>query len=42
MLVMSYDQALAFAAASGNLELNPFLPLIALCLLESCDALAQS
>jgi len=42
MLVMGYDQALTFAAASGNLELNPFEPLIALCLLESCDTLAHS
>jgi aspartate ammonia-lyase len=29
------------AAASGNLELNPFLPLIAHCLLESCRLLAR-
>jgi len=42
MLVMGYDQALTFAVASGNLELNPFVPLIALCLLESCDVLAHS
>ena len=36
MLVMGYDQTIALAAASGNLELNPFLPLIAHCFLESC------
>ncbi|MBM4041667.1 MAG: aspartate ammonia-lyase [Planctomycetes bacterium] len=42
MLVMSNDQAIAFAAASGNLELNAFLPLIAHCLLESLDLLARS
>ena len=42
MLVMGYDQTIALAAASGNLELNPFLPLIANCLLESCMLLARS
>jgi aspartate ammonia-lyase len=42
MLVMGYDQTIALAAASGNLELNPFLPLIAHCLLESCRLLAHS
>jgi aspartate ammonia-lyase len=41
MLVMGYDQTLAVAAASGNLELNAFLPLIANCLLESCTLLAR-
>jgi aspartate ammonia-lyase len=41
MLVMGYDQTIALAAASGNLELNPFLPLIAHCLLESCSLLKQ-
>jgi aspartate ammonia-lyase len=41
MLVMGYDQTIALAAASGNLELNPFLPLIAHCLLESCRLLAH-
>ncbi len=41
MLVMGYDQTIALAAASGNLELNPFLPLIAHCLLESCHLLAH-
>jgi len=42
MLVMGYDQTLAVAAGSGNLELNAFLPLIAHCLLESLDLLASS
>lgn len=42
MLVMGYDQTIAFAAASGNLELNAFLPLIAHCLLESCTLLARA
>ena len=41
MLVMGYDQTIALAAASGNLELNPFLPLIAHCLLDSCQLLAR-
>ncbi|MFH0962807.1 MAG: aspartate ammonia-lyase [Planctomycetota bacterium] len=42
MLMIAYDQALTIAAASGSLELNPFLPLIAVCLLESADLLARS
>jgi len=42
MLVMGHDQTIAFAAASGSLELNPFLPLIAECLLESFALLNQS
>jgi aspartate ammonia-lyase len=42
MLVMSNDVAIAAAAAAGSLELNPFLPLIADCLLGSLDLLAQS
>jgi aspartate ammonia-lyase len=41
MLVMGYDHAIALATASGNLELNPFLPVIAHCLLESCRLLAH-
>ncbi len=35
MLVMGYDATVAQAAAAGSLELNPFLPLVAACLLES-------
>jgi len=42
MLVMGYDQTIALAAASGSLELNPFLPLIAHCLLESLGLLARA
>ncbi len=42
MLIMGYDQVVAVAAAAGNLELNPFLPLIANCLLESCTLLANA
>jgi aspartate ammonia-lyase len=41
-LVMGYDSVLAAAAASGSLELNPFLPLVAYCLLESCDLLRRA
>jgi len=42
MLVMGYDSVIGFACASGNLELNAFLPLVAACLLESCDLLTGS
>ncbi|MGD0088713.1 MAG: aspartate ammonia-lyase [Planctomycetota bacterium] len=42
MLVMAHDQAIALACASGNLELNPFLPLVAACLLEDLELLANS
>jgi aspartate ammonia-lyase len=42
MLVMGHDATIAIACASGNLELNPFLPLIAHCLLESLDLLARA
>ncbi len=42
MLVLGHDQVVALAAASGSLELNPFLPLIAHCLLESCELLARA
>ena len=38
MMVMAYDQAIAAAAAGGSLDLNPYLPLIADCLLESHPA----
>jgi len=40
LLVMGNDQVIAAAAAAGSLELNPFLPLVAHCLLESLDLLA--
>jgi len=42
MLVMGYDQTIALAASSGNLELNAFLPLIAHCLLDSIDLSARA
>ena len=42
MLVMSHDTAIAMACASGSLELNPFLPLVANCLLEGIDLLAHA
>jgi len=42
MKVMGNDAAIALAAASGNLELNPFLPLIADTLLESMDILTHA
>ena len=42
MQVMGLDVVIAQAAASGSLELNPFLPLIAANLLESIDLLAGS
>jgi aspartate ammonia-lyase len=41
MLVFGHDQALTLACASGCLELNPFLPLVAHSLLESMDLLAR-
>ena len=41
-LVMGYDQVIAAAVAAGSLELNPFLPLVAHCLLESLELLARS
>jgi aspartate ammonia-lyase len=42
MLVMGNDATIAQACAAGNLELNPFLPLVANCLLESIDLLARA
>jgi aspartate ammonia-lyase len=42
MLVFGHDQALTLACASGSLELNPFLPLVAHSLLESLDLLARA
>ncbi len=35
MLVMGYDAVIAQAVAAGSLELNPFLPLVSACLLDS-------
>jgi len=42
LLVMGDDQVIAAAASAGSLELNPFLPLVAHCLLESLDLLARA
>ena len=42
MLVFGLDSTLTFACASGSLELNPFLPLVAACLLDSIDLLANA
>ncbi len=42
MTVMGYDATIAQAAAAGSLELNPFLPLIAACLLETLLLLERS
>ncbi|GMW00908.1 MAG: aspartate ammonia-lyase [Candidatus Hydrogenedentota bacterium] len=42
LLVMGHDTTLAHACAMGHLELNPFLPLVAHCLLESCDLLTAA
>jgi aspartate ammonia-lyase len=42
MLVIGNDSALTLACASGSLELNPFLPLVALTLLDNLDLLTQA
>jgi aspartate ammonia-lyase len=42
MQVMANDQAIAQACALGSLELNPFLPLVADCLLGSLDLLDRA
>lgn len=42
MRVMANDVAIGMACASGSLELNPFLPLVADALLESLDLLASA
>jgi aspartate ammonia-lyase len=42
MKVMSNDQAIAQACSMGNLELNPFLPLVADALLENLDLLRNA
>jgi len=41
-LVMGHDATIAYACASGSLELNPFLPLVAVCLLENLELLARA
>ena len=42
LMVFGYDTTITMAAASGNLELNHLLPLIAHCLLESIDLLTAA
>lgn len=42
MLVMGHDVTIGMAAAAGSLELNPFLPLISACLLESITMLERA
>jgi aspartate ammonia-lyase len=42
LLVMGYDTTIAAACALGSLELNPFLPLVATCLLDSLMCLAHA
>ena len=42
MRVFGNDAAIGMACASGSLELNPFLPLVAACLLENIRLLRQS
>ncbi len=42
MTVMANDAAIAHAVSMGSLELNPFLPLVADCLLTNLDLLASA
>ncbi len=42
MLAMGHEQTIALAAASGSLELNPFLPLVAHCLLSAIELLGRA
>ena len=42
LLVMGYDATIAAACGLGSLELNPFLPLVATCLLDSLTCLAHA
>jgi aspartate ammonia-lyase len=42
MLVIGNDSALTLACASGNLELNPFLPLVAMTLMDNLELLARA
>jgi aspartate ammonia-lyase len=41
-LYFGYDAAITFACSSGSLELNPFLPLVADCLLSGMDLLKNA
>ena len=42
MRAMGNDGIIAMACAQGSLELNPFLPLVAECLLENIDLLTRA
>ncbi len=42
MRVIGHDTTITMACAAGSLELNPFLPLVADCLLDSLDLLARA
>jgi aspartate ammonia-lyase len=42
MMVYGFETTLGMACASGSLELNPFMPLIAGCLLDSIELMEQS
>lgn len=42
MMTIGYDATLTMACAAGCLELNPFLPLVAACLLESLRLLTNA
>ena len=42
MRVIGHDATITMACAAGSLELNPFLPLVADCLLDSLDLLARA
>ena len=41
-MVIGHDASLTAACAAGSLELNPFLPLVAACLLDSIDLMARA
>jgi len=42
MMVYGYETTLSMACAAGTLELNPFMPLIVLCMLDSLDLMERS
>lgn len=42
LLALGHHQTIATACSMGALELNPFLPLVAHCLLESADVLTRA
>ncbi len=41
LLSFGFDQVISFACSSGNLELNPFVPLIAYCILNMLQMLTN-